>query len=117
MTDIEALALKPGDRVEAQLDGVWRLCVIETVEMRYMQHPPLVFYRYRRIGKTRRGHRFPLNQVWHGESVLVRRVPHHDPVTANVFADFLEDHGEVIAANLLRKTFPLADGKSLGDCS
>jgi uncharacterized protein (TIGR02996 family) len=47
---------------------------------------------------------------------LIRRSPialRHppEPVAANVYADFLEEHGHPEAAALLRKSFPLADGK------
>lgn len=35
----------------------------------------------------------------------------HDPTTANVFADFLEEHGYAEAADLLRKNFPIYTGE------
>ncbi len=38
----------------------------------------------------------------------LRLVRKHDPLTANVFSDWLEEQGFIDAANALRKAFPLA---------
>lgn len=64
--------------------------------------------RVQRLGKDRSGKAYP----W------VVRTPEHlrrpdrgyDHVVANVYADFLEEHGHTQAADLLRQYFPLHDG-------
>lgn len=39
------------------------------------------------------------------------RVKHVSHTTANVYADYLEEHGEWKAAQMLREAFPLDDGR------
>jgi uncharacterized protein (TIGR02996 family) len=61
----------------------------------------------RRLGTTTAGTSYPM---------VPRKIrdiqprPHYDAPTANVYADFLEEQGEYRAAELLRRTFPFADG-------
>jgi uncharacterized protein (TIGR02996 family) len=105
VTDEEALALKPGQRVEALVGrhhhylgrheewrpavvrGCWRkrnrgVAVAVTLEGWHVRHP------YRQLGPGK------------------VRDP-RDPLPANVYADFLDERGEYRAAALLRGAFPL----------
>lgn len=113
MTDEEALKLKPGDRVEAITMTRPRLCefVREWV-------PCLV------ASVTRRGPVrvvvCPVGRPWNrvrytNRAVVPRNVRWPcDPLTANVFADHLEEHGFEEAAAFLRRAFPLCDGTPPG---
>jgi len=49
----------------------------------------------------------------HGLDLASREQPAHDPLTANVYADWLEDNGEPGAAAKLRVAFPLDDGSGM----
>lgn len=104
MTEQEALALKPGDRVEAKMGDTWRHCkVLHVLSFNDGSfHTMLV----RRIGLQRNGREFTPIYKWNLKQLR--------PVGANyaqqVYADWLEQEGYPEAAAALRKRFPLADG-------
>lgn len=102
MTDEEVVALKPGDMVDANYGKAWVRCrvVAKTMPVRGYR----VRVRLRPIGQTAKGYLRP--EVWR-EPARLRPNPERDGHTANVFADFLEERGEMSAARLLRETFPL----------
>jgi len=53
----------------------------------------------------------------HGRDLAAKPSPPHDRLSANVYADWLEDNGEPAAAAKLRQAFPLDDGTgSDGNC-
>jgi hypothetical protein len=97
--------LKTGDPVLVWMYGMWTECRVEVpprndrgkLRGSFRRHPSIDPATFRR---------------WPNFWCEVRRVG--DPVTANVFADFLEENGEARAAALLRSAFPLADGKDGG---
>jgi hypothetical protein len=66
---------------------------------------PLVIVSVYRNGLTRFGRPKGLH---HCSPWTVHALEKHDPGTANVFADFLEEHGHFEAAAVLRKAFPLS---------
>lgn len=96
----EFMALRPGDPIVFATAGrLAKGTVVEAPE----QGKGTV--RVRRDGFVRAGWKYPsiirnLNQVW------PQTVP--DPLSANVYADWLEEHGEEKAAEMLRAAFPLA---------
>jgi len=47
-----------------------------------------------------------------GLYLFSERPPSHDPLSANVYADWLEEIGEARAASKLRQAFPFDDGTS-----
>lgn len=122
MTEQEALALKPGDRVEAYYyDTGLRVAVVVRVYIVEERDYATVrgirglydgckvgdFYscRVRPLGRTARGGAYPSTIRFADE---LRRS--HDPIAANVYADWLEESGYLEAAAALRKRFPLATG-------
>jgi uncharacterized protein (TIGR02996 family) len=103
VTAEEAAALKPGDVVECRRDGGWaRVRVEEGWGPAYPEYRGAVCVR--RVGRTARGDRYP--RAWVNPALL-SRARDLDPAPANVFADWLDDHGEHSAARLLRAAFPL----------
>lgn len=57
----------------------------------------------RREGRTRAGHRYAIAFRWADQCFPLHGV---DAFRANVFADWLEENGEIKAAELLRRRFP-----------
>jgi hypothetical protein len=108
MTNAEVRALKPGQQVEARYESGWRsVVIVEVREQPWDGYRPLVVLA-RRGGLTSKGHLYP---TWYFGPDSVRPPQHLDPVPANIYADFLDEHGEHRAAAMLREAFPLADGK------
>jgi hypothetical protein len=102
MTEGEALALKPGDAVEFMGPRGWEPGIVGDAWV----HPRsgLPYVTVRRPGATRAGHKLPA----FSRSVLrLRRPVNLDPLPANVFADWLDDHDFPEAAAALRRAFPL----------
>lgn len=105
MTYGEVRLLKRGDAVETRIDG-------KMVRVEYVYHygpdhptwPGLAFLR--RPGRDRAGREFPM--IRRGYEDLRPSPESLDPAPANVYADWLEDHGEYKAAAMLRKAFPLS---------
>src|SRR4051794_13465582 len=112
VTDGEALALRPGDRVgyfsRNRPPGAFRAGTVEGVKGawapggRYLR-----FARVRRDGLTPGGRRRPAR--WHAAGGLYL-LSRYDVVAGNVWADFLDEAGEPMAAAKLRRAFPLNSG-------
>jgi hypothetical protein len=108
MTDAEVRALKSGQQVEARYESGWRsVVIVEVCEQPWNGFRPLVAL-VRRGGLTPSGCLYPTLYLW---SDSLRLPQHLDPVPANIYADWLDEHGEYRAATMLREAFPLADGK------
>jgi hypothetical protein len=114
VTDEEALTLKPGDVVRGKdgvllvVVGVWHEGDPRTYLMRRRQP----WARVRRLGRhPRTGYRYPNKDRTLAELDLVR---HYETATANVYADWLDEHGEPMAAHKLRQAFPIDPGKAEG---
>lgn len=124
MTEQEALALRPGDRVEARyLPDEWALVRVVAVEVvtvewlalhqRFLDRVRIGDLRYvvvRRDSLMRTAKGRPLQYP------MVNRAPRNlrpcpDPVAANVYSDWLWENGHYEAAAALRKRFPLATGE------
>lgn len=100
MTLEEAFTLRTGDVVEFRVRD-------ELVQGKVIYPLPSVrgFLRIRRLGfKTDGSSYLPLSRA----PRYVSFVRHLDPAAANVYADFLEERGELRAAMLLREAFPLS---------
>jgi hypothetical protein len=107
MTEDEARQLKKGDRVMVHVAGKWRPEVVVRLEDTWgASAGKYVAVRSRKPGRRPGGQLFKVN--WY-RSEEIRRA--WDAVPANVYADFLEENGHPEAAALLRKHFPLADGR------
>jgi uncharacterized protein (TIGR02996 family) len=108
MTAEEALALPKGSVAQALLGRRW-----VDVEVRRVRRVDvgggIVMARLvvRRLKRTKAGGHYPSFTRTEG---AVRRPPGYDHARANVFADWLDDHGEHKAAGLLREAFPLGPG-------
>lgn len=107
MTNAEALALKPGDRVEVK-DLHGRKWFPATVRRAFPEAIGRFLVSVLPDGVTRTGRRRPWRSV---QPRRLRPAPHLDPFLGNVFSDWLEEHGYTEAASALRKAFPLADGR------
>jgi hypothetical protein len=107
MTEEEALALNPGDRVEVKVDGKWATATVLKSGTGDLRFRGQTWVSMRRVGLTHSGR--PFNRiVRHGwELKHVRLVRRLDPLTANVYADWLDDRGQHEAARMLREAFPL----------
>ena len=106
MTHEEARKLKPGDRVEILYKGEWLRATVLKVDRSWAIFGARPAVSCQPSGLTPKGRgRRPVAR-WPEE---VR--PPRDPVSANVFSDWLDDHGFVEAADALRKAFPIGDGK------
>jgi len=107
MTDEEALTLKKGDVVWIPFRGYpagGRATVRKIRNYRCSDGKSLIRVIAKRIdsGNANLLHRKPKDV-----SLYCR----YDPTNANVFADWLEEQGEVRAAHLLREAFPFCDGE------
>jgi uncharacterized protein (TIGR02996 family) len=100
MTDEEARKLRPGDEVVVAVSG--RPRIAEVVDLSLLARDPWV--RTRLPGGRVLADRDPF------ELLLWCRRP-TNVLTANVYADFLDDHGHHEAAALLRQAFPLETGE------
>jgi uncharacterized protein (TIGR02996 family) len=120
MTEEEALRLKPGDTVLVKSRSGYRKAPIDQEQdeaiarlmasvfgQTAVREKRLVLYVAIRWPELRpNGRRFPPQRRY---SEALRHAP--EPIAANVYADFLEENGHPEAADLLRKHFPLADGR------
>lgn len=124
MTEDEALKLKPGNRVEMKSGkSGWRIATVVKVVLwdqagidsafRHWTNGPPAFIKVgsvrsvavRSVCLTTAGRKSPV--IYKN---LLRLRPYNspfDPITGNVFADWLEEHDFLDAANALRKAFPL----------
>jgi hypothetical protein len=114
MTEQEALKLKPGDKVEVhQCQGgrnhqwKWKVATFLGLDLLHSSNFTLRVLKYRIDGLTAKGREKPIRQA---VAMYFRRIPNHNPVSANVYADYIDEHGEHKAAALLREAFPLAGG-------
>ena len=111
LTDDEVAGLKRGDKVLAlyMRGSCVEWAEVEVVAARldgvrsYNRGHALV----RRVGLSKTGGRFPC-VVRFGDE-LRDLPPDLPPAPANVYADWLEDHGHPEAAAALRAAFPLGD--------
>lgn len=123
MTSEEALALKPGDVVQAHIDYKPTPVVVVTVCPLHHDSPshlrctcyPTTCTAYARV--RRHGPKFARANgslvKWPSVrrcAALLKHLP--DTPTANVYADWLEENGELAAAHKLREAFPLCDGSA-----
>jgi hypothetical protein len=108
VTDGEALKLQPGDPLMGTISG--QFTVLDTVQVEMITHATgavkLAVW-VRRAGKDARGKPFP--------TILRRadrlaRLPRPNAPAFHVAADWLDEHGEPMAAHKLRRAFPLGDG-------
>ena len=109
MTNEEALMLKEGDRVATKVGSSMCNCRVTGIFPSQDKSYVILVY-VRREGKSAQGRLYP---ILGRPPVLIRQLPNHDPLEGNIYADVLEEHGHLEAANLLRRMFPLADGKPL----
>lgn len=103
MTAEEALGMAPDQLVEVRLQNRWVRARV--VKLKLMTLPPGVMVTVRRERPSPGGFQ-PTYRKYPGDLRPLADVP-----TANVYADFLEEHGESKAAELLRRHFPLDDGR------
>lgn len=101
MTGEEALKLRPGDKVECwYTDTAVKCYVVEVVSAE-----KVVVRRIRdRWPFNEQGRLYPAMPK---HPKLIRRDRAYDPAVANIYADWLEEAGEVKAAALLRAEFPI----------
>ena len=106
MTDEDALNLRRGDRVRVVRGKVVYEGRVRRVSVTPMREggPLIIVYVYRN-GLTRSGRP---KGLYHCAPWTVHALETHAPGTANVFADFLEEHGHFEAAEVLRRAFPLS---------
>lgn len=100
MTNEEALSLAKDQRVEVKLKDRWVAARVIKLKL-VTQAPAVVVLTLRREEPSESGYR-PHYRKYPGD---VRFPPDH--AAANVYAGFLEEHGEARAAALLRREFPL----------
>jgi len=101
MTEREIQALQIGDRVTTRIGSESVLCAVVS--------------RAWRTGREL-SWRIPLRRVvpvkacvtFERRAIEIALASRYDPLTANVFADWLEENGEIRAAAKLRAVFPLA---------
>lgn len=111
MTDAEALALVPGDVVEtfpeAELyrPGRHEPYLAEVGRLAAWSSSERTWVYVRRLGQTKRGQRYPL--VPREARMLIHPKHKVDRLVANVYADYLDEVGEPVAAELLRQAFPM----------
>lgn len=120
MTDVEVGAwldtLRKGDLIEyRRSDGVWITVVLIDDPQRSPYTGAVVRFCARPLGNNRRGHKLPCTSImpysWaRGRIRPLPDAPPQDRVRANVFADWLEEHGFTEAGAALRGAFPLIDG-------
>lgn len=112
MTDADAKALKPGAVLVTTV-----LAAPRQVELMDPPSEPLVnrhgqtwgvIFRVRRVGERRNGGRFPVIKRYAEDLIPVSS--RHDPDSAWIFADWLEERGQQEAAEMLRRAFPIAEG-------
>jgi|SRR5215813_3789425 len=101
MTKVEMAELRPGDQVTTRIGSETVLCVVVVPTPYCGRHDPLRV-RLRRVAPGRACASF----LRHASEIAL--ASRYDPLTANVFADWLEENGEIRAATKLRAVFPLA---------
>lgn len=116
MTEAEAKTLKVGDTVYARYGfdngRCSRLVYINDIDI-HVHHGYLIFS-VARVGFDKLGRSFPYVRRTSGElskspeEKIISPRDAENRATANIFADWLEEVGEQRAADLLRKTFPIA---------
>ena len=107
MTEDEAERLEVGERVTYSTRKRVREVAEGTVAAVSHTRLGLVYVRVRPAGRDSLGRRLGTVRRWAPE-VLHAAGP--DALSANVYADWLEDNGEPAAAEKLRAAFPLDDG-------
>lgn len=110
MENAEAMTLARGETVEWAPDGrTWRLVVVRGwgLDGWGLDECRGVMVQVQRQGvNPKTGWPFP---SYHTPPCRLRRRPDLPPAPANVYADWLEDHGQHEAARMLREAFPLGD--------
>jgi hypothetical protein len=109
MTDDEALGLVPGDRVVTKVGTTAGLAatVVGVCDGRGVKWLGCVRVTVRRDGVDKNGRRLPAMDRRPAAIELLSRI---DPLAANIFADWLEENGELRAAMKLRAAFPVWEG-------
>lgn len=114
MTTLEAMALRVGGLVETEIGGTR----VEAVVVRPYRASPtrpggvLHVARAGLWGKGLRPDFVRYPSVIREPRQLYRRSRKLDSLPANVYADWLDEHGESRAAAKLRVAFPLDDGRA-----
>ncbi len=106
MTHEEALTLKEGNWLSIKQGASWTRAIflgyrpsLRSAKKVCVRKPGFDTLGRKKCGLWRR-----LKDVQKTDSL--------DPVSANVFADWLEEQGESKAARMLREAFPFCDGKA-----
>lgn len=128
MSDEEARKVKVGDVLRAKINERYVLVEVEKVENRFLYKPlgkPDVMrtnFTVRRKGAKKFdkiGN--PLGNTYSLRPDEVGWAADHeckkDPLTANVFADFLQENGFPDAAKALRSAFPVGNPETKGEPS
>lgn len=113
MTHEEALTLKRGDRVSIKYGKGWEPATVlgiydNRANCKRPDSPMSITVRVRRDGFDRNGRVMPASKRYLNK---VQCLNHLDPTAANVFADFLDERGQHVAARMLREAFPRVNEK------
>lgn len=116
MTSEEALSLRVGDVVEldrtfGKKAGWVRAVIVRTVYVEHRELGDIYLVSMRRDGLNRNGKKHSSRIV---STKFLRRPPHYDPTTSNIFADYLQERGFHEAAEVLRTAFPIVRSDGSG---
>ncbi len=104
LTRDETQALEAGDHVMAEYARGWEPAVVRHPAVLAGGVCPTVWVCP--VARGVNGRARPLARRWPHQLCALSDLP---PATANVYADWLEDHGHPEAAAALRAAFPLGD--------
>lgn len=100
--------LKIGDFVDCLISNKWTICTVVTALPPNLCYPKgCIDFSVRPNGLHLSGRRKRLIRIHHYTKIRKR----YDGLTANVYADFLDERGFTDAANVLRQSFPLDNGE------
>ncbi len=105
MTNELALGLNKGERIELKLGKVFVPAIVDRIMTDSWGRTSIMC---RRCGITSNGKRYPLTwRLAHMARICL------DQPTSNIFADWLEERGELKAAAMLRQAFPFVDANGV----
>ncbi len=97
------MSIEVGDVVKTKINGKWcRATVLEFVGI----HPGTKFSYVRKIGVSESGSHYPKTLKYTKDLIPLAK---SDPLSASVYADYLEEHGFSEAAQCLREGFPIKE--------